>query len=366
MRRDVTSTTELLQYVDLLRLLVVPFFAWAAYTDVKTRRIPNTVWGPLFAAGVLSLAAAVFAAYDGASGLVVSQQLAGIAVSVGVVAPVAYLFWLFGGFGGADAKALLVLSLLLPAYPAYAVPVLGDLPIYANPLGSFAFTILTNTVLVGVLFPAGLFAKNALGGELALPMVLGERVPAHSVDEKYGTLMGTNDGMNSGSLDLDALRMYLTWRDTTLEAVVADATTLRNPESLPVERNDPGGGEIPVDDESGADANADVELDRSGDDDTVATTETDGEDVEDAHDIDAEDTDAVQYEDPWGAETFLDEIEGDAYGTTPAALRDGLDVLATEDAVWISPGIPFIVPMFFGLVVSLTVGDLTTLALELL
>jgi preflagellin peptidase FlaK len=31
--------------------------------------------------------------------------------------------------------------------------------------------------------------------------------------------------------------------------------------------------------------------------------------------------------------------------------------IADEDAVWISPGIPFIVPMFVGLLVSLTAGD---------
>jgi preflagellin peptidase FlaK len=31
--------------------------------------------------------------------------------------------------------------------------------------------------------------------------------------------------------------------------------------------------------------------------------------------------------------------------------------IAEEEAVWISPGIPFIVPMFVGLLVSLTAGD---------
>jgi len=64
-----------------------------------------------------------------------------------------------------------------------------------------------------------------------------------------------------------------------------------------------------------------------------------------------------QIDDPWGAERFLDDIDHSAYGTSPQQLRDGLDVLVEQDEVWISPGIPFLVPMFAGLVVSLTYGD---------
>ena len=41
---------------DLLRLVAVPAFAWAAYRDVRTRRIPNRLWPPLVAVGVLALA----------------------------------------------------------------------------------------------------------------------------------------------------------------------------------------------------------------------------------------------------------------------------------------------------------------------
>jgi preflagellin peptidase FlaK len=63
-------------------------------------------------------------------------------------------------------------------------------------------------------------------------------------------------------------------------------------------------------------------------------------------------------DDPWGAEAFLDDIEGSAYGTTPETLREGLDVLVDEEVVWVSPGMPFIVPMFAGLLVSLVYGDL--------
>ena len=41
-------------------------------------------------------------------------------------------------------------------------------------------------------------------------------------------------------------------------------------------------------------------------------------------------------------------------------------MLAAEDVVWISPGLPFIVPMFLGLVVSLVYGDALVAAVSLL
>ena len=32
---------------DLLRLVAVPAFAWVAYRDIETRRVPNRTWYPL-------------------------------------------------------------------------------------------------------------------------------------------------------------------------------------------------------------------------------------------------------------------------------------------------------------------------------
>ena len=75
--------------------------------------------------------------------------------------------------------------------------------------------------------------------------------------------------------------------------------------------------------------------------------------------VDAEvDTDGDRdLDDPWAAERFLDDIDHGAYGTDAATLRDGLDVVARADQVLVSPGMPFVVPMAVGLVVSLTYGD---------
>jgi preflagellin peptidase FlaK len=325
---------------DLVRLLAVPVFGWAAYRDVRTRRVPNRVWLPLALLGVALLTWDVWRVSAGdVPGGTAARELffMRVAISLGMVAPIGYLLYWFGGFGGADAKAVIVLAVLFPTFPTYIFPTLS-LPLTRTTVGVFSLTIFTNTVLVGAVFPLAVAAKNAATGHVGLAMFLGKPVPASSVTDEYGSLMETPDGFTRRGLDLDALRMYLRWRGCPLADLRDDPDTHRDPASLPDEPTPPGDGSI---ESPGADADA------GGD--QVAT---DGGDADDPA------TDGGDYDDPWGAEAFLDDIEGDAYGTTPETLRAGLDVLVATDVVWISPGLPFIVPMFFGLLVSLGYGDL--------
>jgi preflagellin peptidase FlaK len=65
-------------------------------------------------------------------------------------------------------------------------------------------------------------------------------------------------------------------------------------------------------------------------------------------------------DDPWGVDRFFEEIDRSTYGVDADQLRDGLELLARteDDTVWVSPGLPFVVPMFLGLLVAFTYGDL--------
>jgi preflagellin peptidase FlaK len=262
-----------------------------------------------------------------------------VGVSLLLVAPLGYAFWWLGGFGGADAKAVMVLALLFPTYPTLLLPA-GVLPAEQATLGVFSLTVLSNTVVVGVTYPLVLAARNALRGRFALPMFVGRPVAVEDLTDEYGRLLETEDGFSRGGLDLDALRMYLRWRGTTLAALRADPEGHRDPTTLPPpeERGDPGDGAI----RGGAPADPDGAGDAVPDGGSAAEDVAGGED----------DTDE------WGAEAFLGDVEGSAYGTTPGELRAGLDLVAEREVVWISPGIPFLVPTFVGLVVALTFGDL--------
>jgi preflagellin peptidase FlaK len=330
---------------DLLRLLVVPVFCWAAWRDVETRRVPNRTWYPLAALAVVLLAWDGWLAWTGTA-FETRAFAVRTAVSLGFVAPLVLAFWWFRAFGGADAKAFLVVAALFPTFPQYGV--FGwILPHQWTTLGVFSLTILTNTVLLGALYPLALFGSNAATGRFSSVMVVGKPVRWEAVPDAHGRLLETPAGVTRNGVDLDAVRMYLRWRGLTLSELRERAEQLRDPATLPDDPNPPGDGSVgpPADGSVGVeDAHAD------GGTVTETISEADAPD-ETIHPEEAPE------DDPWGAEAFLDDIDHGAYGTTPQGLRDGLDVLAREDEVWVSPGIPFVVPLFFGTLVALTYGD---------
>lgn len=140
--------------IDLLKVLFcTPFLLYSCYTDIKTRRVTNKLWLMMLAGGVF------FVIYDiVAEG---AQYLLRLLVSAGLIFVLVYILFQLGSFGGADAKSLIVLSIILPAYPA--IQLLGqDFPLNKPLIPIFAFGILGNAVLLTVVVPLGLAAYNLL------------------------------------------------------------------------------------------------------------------------------------------------------------------------------------------------------------
>jgi len=327
---------------DLLRLLAVPALGWAAWRDVRTRRLPNRLWAPLVAIGLLTLAV------DTVGHLPVTAVddrlfFVRVGVSVLILIPLAYGLWWFGGFGGADAKALMTLAVLFPTYPVFYLPG-AAYPLVASNLGVFSLTILTNAVLVGLAYPLYLGIRNALRGDFSPIMFVGRRTAVAALSAEHGRLFETTEGFTRHGLDIDALRMYLRWRGASLAALRADPERFRDPESVEG-THDPTDGAV---DAGAVDAGGDA-ADSAVD---AADSAVDAADPSTDPDFDAD------HDDPWAAERFLDDIDGSAYGTTPEGLREGLRVVTTRETVWLSPGVPFIVPVFLGLLIALTYGDL--------
>ncbi|ELZ48474.1 peptidase A24A prepilin type IV [Halorubrum coriense DSM 10284] len=313
---------------DLLRLVVVPVFAWAAIRDVRTRRLPNRLWPPLYLFGALLLlweAVSLwpFAGFDG------RVFLLRAAISLLFVAPLGYAFWYLGAFGGADAKAMIALAVIFPTFPAYEVGSLL-LPLVDTDIGVFSLTVLTNTVLLGLAYPIGLAVLNLVRGQASSSMFFARPVATDSLPDRHGRLFEDPDGPTRSGLDLDALRMYLRWRGLTLADLRSEPEGLRDPASVGETFEPTDGG-------------------------THVGPRTDGGRAVD--DVAEPPESRPDFDDSWAAERFLDEIDHGAYGTDAATLRDGLDVVAREDRVLVSPGMPFVVPMAVGLVVSLTYGD---------
>jgi len=349
---------------DLLRLLAVPVFGWAAWRDVESRRVPNKTWLPLLALGLVALAwqATSLHATGGYRWQLFVRQ---VAISLGLVVPLAYAFWWIGGFGGADAKALMVLAVLFPAFPSYFLAGGVEYPLVQTRIGVFSFSVLTNAVIVAAAYPLALALYNAVRSRFSSAMFVGLERPWSAVLTAHGQLLERPDGLTRRGLDLDALRMYLRWRGLALAELRERPDYYRDPATLPDDPNPPTDGAVGAGDaedpaatgapgESAGAASGAADESRSSAPDSASPRrdadpgETDG----------GTPRDGAAHDDPWGAAAFLDAIDGSAYGTTPEDLRDGLDVLAEEEVVWISPGIPFIVPLFAGLLVSLAYGDL--------
>ena len=381
---------------DLLRLLTIPFFGYVAWLDIKTRRVPNQTWIPLAVLAVVLLVWELVVAMTGGMRPGAASQFYILTlVSIGFLIPLSYLFWRIGGFGGADAKAFFIIAVLFPTYPEYQLwrinvgefrpeqvvellPGVADaavLPAVETTLGVFAVTILSNTVVMGALYPGALAVRNALTRQFSPGMFVGKPVRWDAVTEEYGTILefpdrrfrddlslaGISEFSNWRGVDLDALRMYLRWRGVTLEQLREDPDWYRNPASLSGEQNPPGDGSITGESPDSLEHSDARERTAEGDAVTAngagrETASAEGELWSPEAFID-EALGPAGADDEWAAEAFLDDIEGSAYGTTPETLRNSLDALTTRDTVWISPGIPFLVPLFVGLLVAFVYGD---------
>jgi len=320
---------------DLLRLLVVPVFVWAAVRDIRTRRLPNRLWPPLYALGALTLVLETAGRWPlvGVGGRVFLLR---VAVSLLIVAPLGYALWAIGGFGGADAKAVIALALVFPTTPRYALGAFF-LPLVSTPAGVFSLTVLTNALLVALAYPLWLAGSNLASGEWSVTMFLARRVSCASLHRRHGRLF--EDGLTKRGVDLDALRMYLRWRGTTLAALRAAPDEWKDPRGITA-TYDPTDGRV----------DSAVTPDR---DDAAGATEATPADRAAGAAVSAD----GGTDDPWGASQFLDAVDGRAYGADADTLREGLTAVTERDTVRVSPGMPFVVPLAIGLVLALTLGD---------
>ena len=325
---------------DLLRLLLVPALGWAAWRDYRTRRVPSRLWWPLIGLGVLLLAWEGWSLFTdfGTSDQVFLLRTG---ISVGLLGLLGVAFYRLRLMGAADAKAIITVAVLFPIYPAYDFGVIL-LPIVRPPLGVFSLTVLTNSALLGLLYPAALAIQNLRDGEFSRTAFLARRVHWSAIPSTPGRLAEIPEGRTLGGLDLDALRMYLRWRQATVADLRSRPNELRDPDSIPGDPGDPTDGRpVPADEVSIEPA------------------------LEAAHPAPniEEGGDHQGYTDPWAAEEFLSSVDS-AYGATATQLRAALESLTKSATVWISPGLPFLVPIFLGLLVGLGYGDLLFAGLQ--
>lgn len=138
--------------LEILKILFcTPFLLYACYSDIKKRSVTNNVWLIMLAGSIF------FIAYENLK--YEKYSLYPLFISAGFIFILAYIPYQIGAIGGADAKSLIVLSMIFPAYPAfqafgYALPL--NKPLY----DIFALSILGNSALLTIVVPIGLAAYN--------------------------------------------------------------------------------------------------------------------------------------------------------------------------------------------------------------
>jgi preflagellin peptidase FlaK len=138
--------------LDILKILFcAPFLIFSCYSDIKTRRVSNNLWLVMLAGSVF------FVLYDvSAYGF---SYLLRLFISVGLIFLFVYILFQLGTFGGADAKSLIVLSIIFPAYPVFHA--FGYFfPLNKPLIDLFAFGIFGNAVLLTIVVPIGLAIYN--------------------------------------------------------------------------------------------------------------------------------------------------------------------------------------------------------------
>lgn len=297
--------------LDVLRVLVaLPVFLYASYRDVKERLVRDVVWVPLYVFGLL------FLLIDLTTGdwTTIAPWVAGNLIFAIVIGYILYWTHLFGG---ADRKALIGLALLFPTYPLLIVFPLVTPPILEPPMNAanmFSLTILANTALIAILFPLYTLFNNLRDRfEPTRPglMLTAERVPLEETPSRHGKILLTWDFDSNGlvgrflslirtiryGIDTQFLTDYLEWHNSGTDG---PDSTLSDLDHLYIEEF----------------LNSDANHTENGEPIWMEPDSTD-----------------------------IDEAE------------ESILTLLDQDEVWMTPGIPFLVPMTLGLLLSLTIGD---------
>jgi preflagellin peptidase FlaK len=324
---------------DLVRLITVPAFAWAAWSDYHTRRVDPRLWPVLILIGITASIwhTIQIAPLRTAGDFNILLQIAMVPPIAGAIASSLYSL---GHLGGADVKAIFTISLLFPAGIQYPVPLIGaTFPVFESPFQITGLSIMVNSMIVAIFYPLHMWYENLRRGHLSASMVASKIVPVSKLESTSGQVkIKSKTDQRQHIIDLDTLRMYLRWRGISVQNLRTEKGSLSDPQTISETyevdsgaiSSKQGAGRFITTDHFKTGRGKQTNLDIS------STPETD----------------------PWGANQFLESINHGAYGATAEELRHCLNHITKNDTVQILPAFPLIVPIFVGLLLTLTIGDL--------
>lgn len=194
---------------DVIRLLAIPILLWAAWSDIKIRRVPNKTWIPILAIAFIALSVDVLNIYNGT----MTQPNRFIRVTfmtIIVVIPFSLFAYSIGGFGGADVKALMVFAILFPNTPSFITQA-STYPMITATHEMFPLTIFGNALLLSFLLIPTFIVINIVNRNFSPVMFIGLPRNVTSLNKRFGSLLETQDGFTRSGTDLDILNGYVKW-----------------------------------------------------------------------------------------------------------------------------------------------------------
>lgn len=305
--------------IDEIRVaVIVVTLLYASYTDIKRRRVSNKVWIPA------SVVAVFLIGYESYSeGL--AETLSIVTLSVVVIGGLSYILFYFRVIYGADYKAFVVVALLIPThpevlqFPIYNLSVesigteivssddLGDLFVDVNrylALNNFGFSVLVNSAICSVVYFFMNAYHNIVNGEFSarrpLRSVCARKIESENITEQHAQVIGETERDNFMYRGIEFL-------SNGLKGISADFYR----DYLEWHRN------------------------------RRFTSEDDG--ISDLEEI------KVEKFSEESEEWIIDDPQQD---------KRMAEIILGNEKVWITPGIPFILPMTLGVILSLVFGNL--------
>lgn len=316
--------------IDLVRLAAIPLFLYTAVTDIKQRRAPDWVWSILVTVAIALLAVEVLLVVPPMTSawgrIYIIETAAAILLAVGL----GFIGHVFGLMGGADTKAIITVGLLYPTFP-YAVLGQYGLPV-SGVVSITSIDMIANGFILASVYPVAVTIHNLRRSNIYTRMFLILRKPVDTLPSTYGRVAATSSGLSRTSVDLDTLRMYLAWRQATVTDIQTRPEVYRS-------------SDTPTSDCVG--------------DGTIESYERLVDDSVPSEDVTSE-PNTTNNEDPWRINEFAAHPDTSLYGTPPEKLRDLLENIAdaSKTSLWVSPGIPLLVPFAAGVVFTLIYGSL--------
>lgn len=203
---------DIITIIQVLLLLVV--FIYASIRDIKTRRVDRRVWYIPIGAGIVSLLYNSYIATD------IYSVLVPFTINLITISLLAFSLYYFRLYHAADYKAFISIAVLLPTNP----DILSKLPLYNYPsvidytqlttvsfeifqtvfifimMESFAMTVMINAAVIAAVYPLWNIGMNIKNGSFAytkpLLSLTAQKIPIADLQHRFGHVLTPSNSDN--------------------------------------------------------------------------------------------------------------------------------------------------------------------------